>query len=177
MTLRKAVFLDRDGTLNWDYGYVGDPERVELLADSPRGLRLFQQAGFLLVVVTNQSGVQRGYFALNDVAAVNERVKMLLEAEGIALSHFYICPHGPEDGCNCRKPLAGLAEQAIEELGLDAARSIVIGDKESDIDLGTAIGASTARLAPKDAHTRAHLRAENWTALIPQLAAWIETVP
>lgn len=169
---RRAAFLDRDGTINLDYGYVGDPDRVELLPDVGQGLRLLAGAGFELVVVTNQSGVQRGYFTLARVDAVNERVRALLAAEGVSVAGFYVCPHGPEDACLCRKPLPGLAEQAFSEIALDRDGSIMVGDKESDIEMGQAVGAFTIRLAPTGTASGADLVAPDWASLMPLLERW-----
>jgi D-glycero-D-manno-heptose 1,7-bisphosphate phosphatase len=151
---RRAAFLDRDGTLMVDHGYVGRAEAVELLPDVGRGLRLLSQQGFALVVVTNQSGVDRGYFTLDDVEAVNTRLSEMLLSEDVELAGFYVCPHGPAAGCDCRKPRAGLAYAAAAEHDLDPRGSIVIGDKESDVELGLAIGARTILLAPEGRRSR-----------------------
>lgn len=138
---RPAVFLDRDGTIIVERNYLGDPAGVELAAGAVAGLRRMVALGLPLIVLTNQSGVARGYFTLADVERVNRRVATLLGEHGIAIAGWYVCAHGPEDGCDCRKPLPGLALAAARDHGIDLARSHVIGDKSSDIAVARAVGA------------------------------------
>lgn len=140
---KRALFLDRDGTLIVDQDYLADPAGVELFPGVAGALKMATEAGFLLVVVSNQSGVGRGYFTDADVVRVNERLFELLVAEGVVIDAFYHCPHAPEDGCNCRKPETGMVEKAAADLGIDTAASFVIGDKASDIELGRRTGAGT----------------------------------
>ena len=140
---RNAVLLDRDGTLNVEVNYLSHPDQLELLPHTAAGLQRLQAAGWLLVVITNQSGVGRGYFDEAMLVATNERLRSILRAEGVELDGIYYCPHVPEAGCLCRKPSTGLVEQAAAELGFDPARAFVIGDKPSDIQLGTNVGAIT----------------------------------
>jgi D-glycero-D-manno-heptose 1,7-bisphosphate phosphatase len=141
--LRPAVFVDRDGTIVHDRNHLGDPDGLELLPGAAEGLRLLRESGAALVVVTNQSGVARGFFGLSDVERVNERLRELLAAEGVELDGIYVCPHGPDDDCPCRKPRPGLILQAARELGLDLARSFMIGDTGADVEAGAAVGAVT----------------------------------
>lgn len=138
---RRAVFLDRDGTIIVEKNYLSDPERVTLEVGAAAGMRRMAAAGYVLVVLSNQSGVARGYFSRDQVDRVNRRVAELLLAEKVNVARWYVCYHGPNDDCACRKPRPGLALQAIEALGLDASESWVVGDKMSDVDLATAIGA------------------------------------
>ena len=140
---RAAVFLDRDGTVIKDAHYLHNPAEVELLPGAAEGLRRLRAAGLRLVLVTNQSGVGRGYFPRGDVERVHGRLIELLEAEGARLDAIYTCPHAPEDDCRCRKPRPGLIERACREIGLDPAQSFVIGDKPCDVDLGLAAGAAS----------------------------------
>lgn len=137
-----AVFLDRDGTVIADKHYLHDPAGVELLPGAAEGLRRMAALGLRLVLVSNQSGVGRGYFGRGDVERVHGRLVELLDAEGVRLDAFYICPHAPGEDCSCRKPRPGLVERACRELGLDAAASFVIGDKPCDVDLGLAVKAT-----------------------------------
>jgi D-glycero-D-manno-heptose 1,7-bisphosphate phosphatase len=137
-----AVFLDRDGTLIEDRHYLGDPDGVELLPNAVEGLRLMRQVGAALVVVTNQSGVARGYFDQSAVHAVNARVTELLAADGVELAGIYVCPHGPTDGCDCRKPAPGLLLRAADELGLELASSYLVGDSERDVEAAKRAGAT-----------------------------------
>lgn len=141
--LRRAVFLDRDGTLNVERAYLARPEQLALLPGAAAALRQFQTLGLLRILVTNQSGIARGYFSTADLAAVHARLHDQLAAENSSLTGVYVCPHGPDDGCGCRKPQPGLALTAAHEHQIDPSRSFVIGDKRADMQLGRAIGART----------------------------------
>jgi D-glycero-D-manno-heptose 1,7-bisphosphate phosphatase len=132
--------LDRDGTIVHDRHYLRDPRDLELLPNAAEGLRLLADAGFGLVVVTNQSGVARGHFTAGELELQHARLRELLEAEGVALDAVYACPHGPDDGCACRKPAPGLILQAADELGLDLARSVAIGDTPRDAEAARRAG-------------------------------------
>lgn len=138
---RIAVFLDRDGTINLDTGYIGDPDGLTLIPGSARAVRALNDTGVRAVVVTNQSGVARGRFTEGDLGRVNERLRELLAEEGARLDGLYHCPHHPDDGCRCRKPATGLVDRAAGELGVDPARSYVVGDKPSDMNLAANCGA------------------------------------
>lgn len=139
---RAFVLLDRDGTLNVERHYLRDPDLLELLPGVVAGLHLLRAAGFGLVVLTNQSGIARGYFTTADLDAVHARLGELLADAGLSLDGIYACPHGPDDGCTCRKPGVGLALAAAREHGFDPACGYVIGDKVADIALGRALGAA-----------------------------------
>jgi len=138
--MRGCLFLDRDGTIIFDRGYLSDPAGVELLPGAAEGLLLLRQAGFLLVVVSNQSGVGRGRITRVDLDAVNRRLRELLERQGVALDGIYCCEHREDAGCNCRKPGTALVEEAARRLPIDLERSAVIGDKTSDVMLGRRLG-------------------------------------
>ncbi len=138
-----AVFLDRDGTVIVEKHYLHDPAGVELLPGVVAGLRRMAGLGLRLVLVSNQSGVGRGYFGREDVERVNGRLVELLAAQGLRLDALYLCPHAPTEACDCRKPLPGLITRASRELGLNPAASFVIGDKLCDVDLGLAVQATT----------------------------------
>jgi len=140
---RRFVVLDRDGTIIEEREYLSEPEQVALLAGVGTALRELQQMGFGLVVITNQSGVGRGIFDQTQLERVHERLRELLEREGVHLDGLYVCPHKPDDDCACRKPRLELLRKAAEELGFNLANSIVIGDKASDIEMGRAAGALT----------------------------------
>jgi len=136
---RPAVFLDRDGTIIEDSGFIGDPARVRILPTVADALRLLAGHGFATVVVSNQSGVARDYFDEDAVRAVNAHLAALLAGEGVSIDDWYHCPHyGVE--CACRKPAPGMILRAAEEHGLDVARSAVVGDRGSDIELARAVG-------------------------------------
>ncbi len=135
---RPAAFLDRDGTLMEDTGYIGTPERVRLLPDVVPALRLLEDRGFQRIVITNQSGVARGYFGAPDVERVHAELTRRLAAEGAAIDGYYFCAHLEE--CDCRKPLPGMVRRAVAERGLDLERSAVFGDRASDIEMAAALG-------------------------------------
>lgn len=139
----RYVLLDRDGTINVEREYLSDPDQVELLHHAARGIQEMGRLGLGVIVVTNQSGIGRGLFDLNRLAAIHERLLELLDAEGARLDDIVYCPHLPDDGCGCRKPLTGMVEEAARRHGFSAAESFVVGDKPCDIDLGRAIGATT----------------------------------
>lgn len=135
-----AVFLDRDGTLIEHHHYLSRPDQVALIPGAAAALRALAGAGWALVVITNQSGIGRGYFGEDDLAAVHRRLEELLATEGIRLDGIYHCPHRPEDGCRCRKPAPALVERAVAELGLDLGGSVVVGDNMADVELGRTLG-------------------------------------
>ena len=139
MAIRKpAAFLDRDGTLMEDSGFIGDPARVLVLAGVVPALRLLEEAGFERIVVTNQSGVARGYFGEPDVERVNAELAGRLAGEGVTIDAFYYCAH--LEACDCRKPQPGLVRRAQFERKLDLACSVVFGDRGSDIRLAENVG-------------------------------------
>lgn len=138
---RPFVLLDRDGTINVDKEYIGDPALLELIPGAAAGLRRLQEIGCGLAVVSNQSGVAKGFFDVAAVERVNARLHALLAAEGVTLDGVYVCTHQAGDGCNCRKPNTGLVEQAVRDHGFDPREGFVVGDKVSDIELGKRIGA------------------------------------
>lgn len=132
---RRAVFLDRDGTLIVDQHYLSDPDKVIILPGVIETLTALQIADFALIVVSNQSGVGRGYFPRQVVDLINERVARLLADRGVKIDGWYYCPHAPDARCRCRKPAPGLLEEAAADLDIDLRRSYVIGDKISDCEL------------------------------------------
>jgi D-glycero-D-manno-heptose 1,7-bisphosphate phosphatase len=141
---RRAVFLDRDGTLNVDLHYLRDPARLELHRGVGAGLRRLREAGFLLLVVTNQSGVVRGLYTAADVEALHARLLAMLKQEGASVDAFYYCPHAPEQGCACRKPGIALFQQAAREWDLELARCAILGDRYLDVQAGRRLGMFTA---------------------------------
>ncbi|MDH4186450.1 MAG: lipopolysaccharide heptosyltransferase II [Nitrospira sp.] len=141
-----TVFLDRDGTLNVDPGYLKVAAELKLLPGVEPALARLKRAGAKLVVVTNQSGVARGLLTLKDLEAIHARLQGLLEQEDVALDAIYFCPHHPDDGCRCRKPETGMVERAVSELDLDLRRSYLIGDHARDIQLAKRVGARAVLL-------------------------------
>ncbi|ADU63289.1 MAG: D-glycero-beta-D-manno-heptose 1,7-bisphosphate 7-phosphatase [Pseudodesulfovibrio sp.] len=139
----RYVLLDRDGTIIFDRHYLHDPAGVELLPGAAQGMRRMRELGWGLAVLTNQSGVGRGYYDEASVLACNARMAELLLAQGVRLDGIFFCPHEPEAACGCRKPAPGLMEQAARSLGFDPHESVMIGDKDVDMLLGRAVGAAT----------------------------------
>ena len=129
----KAVFLDRDGTINVDYGYVYQKEKLQFTEGALEGLKMLYEAGYLLIIVTNQSGIARGYFTLNEMETFHEFMLQQLEENGITISKIYYCPH--LEGCNCRKPKLEMFYKARDEFEIDFERSYAIGDKLRDLSL------------------------------------------
>ena len=132
----KAIFLDRDGTLNRDLGYVYNTDQLELLPGVVEALTIFRDAGFLLIVVTNQSGVGRGFYTKEDAAGFNKALNETLEKNGIRIAEYYTCYHSPEEKCICRKPSPYLINKAVKDFNIDTKASFLFGDKESDIQCG-----------------------------------------
>lgn len=139
----KFVLLDRDGTIIVDKHYLHDPDGVELLPGAAEGLKRMQDMGYRLAVLTNQSGVSRGYYDEASVHACNERMEELLAGHNVRIDGVYYCPHSPDDGCDCRKPATGLMDQAVEVHGFDPREAVMIGDKKADMGVGRNSGAKT----------------------------------
>lgn len=142
---KRAAFLDRDGVLNVDHGYVHKPEQLEWIPGAPEAVRLLNDAGYLVIVVTNQSGVARGYYGEADVQAFHNHLQEKLRAYGAHIDAFYYCPHHPEGvvkelaiRCHCRKPEPGMIERAARDWPLDLSRSFLIGDKDADMTAAAA---------------------------------------
>lgn len=148
--MNRAVFLDRDGTVTEEVGYLTNIDLLRLIPGVGDAIRRLNQAGFKVVLVTNQSGVARGYFPESFVHEAHEKLIRMLGYEGASLDGIYYCPHHPTAGnskytiaCGCRKPGTGLLDRAAKDLDIDITRSFVIGDKWSDVELGQRAGAKT----------------------------------
>ena len=139
----KVVILDRDGTIVVDRGYLADPNGLEFIPGASEALRWLFECGYRLVVITNQSGVGRGLFSIEAVETMNARLYAMVEAIGAKLAKIYFCPHAPEANCACRKPNLALMDQAANELRFDPRASVVVGDKESDVEIWTSGGGHT----------------------------------
>jgi D-glycero-D-manno-heptose 1,7-bisphosphate phosphatase len=145
--VHRAVFLDRDGTINDEVGYVNHIERFNLLPHVGQAIQLLNQHRLKAVVITNQSGVARGYFPESLIHEVHQKLQDLLKKEGAHLDGIYYCPHHPDIGvppyrqrCRCRKPATGLIEQAVKELSLDTSQSYMVGDRGVDIEFAQQVG-------------------------------------
>ncbi len=139
----RLVLIDRDGTINVERNYLSTPEEVELFPRSAEGIKLLRALGLKVAVVTNQSAIGRGYFDLDRLAEIHHRLGEILEEAGTKFDAIYFCPHLPEDNCDCRKPLAAMAQKAETDFGADLSESFVIGDNVCDIELGKNIKATT----------------------------------
>lgn len=165
-----AVFLDRDGTLITEHHYLDDPDRVELVAGAAQGLRALREAGYLLVVVTNQSGIARGLYSLDDYRRVAARVDAVLGEAGVVVDATRFCPHHPDarPPCGCRKPATGMHRDAAAELGIDVAASWYVGDKASDVLPALALGGRG--ILVRTGHGR------EWEGRVPQVVAVVDDV-
>ena len=138
-----AVFLDRDGTINEEKNFISKPEEVILIPKSANAIRELNKLGLKVFVISNQSGIARGYFTEHDLHKINERLIRLLSEENAYVDKIYYCPHLDEDNCNCRKPKPGMLLQAENEFGIDLNNSFVVGDRFVDVDAGKNAGAKT----------------------------------
>jgi D-glycero-D-manno-heptose 1,7-bisphosphate phosphatase len=151
VSARRYVFLDRDGTLVADPGYVHRIEDYALLPGVPEALHELCAAGFRLAIVTNQSGIGRGYYGMAEFERFQARLLADLGRAGVNVDATYLCPHVPGDGCACRKPAPALLERARTELDADLEQSWVIGDAQSDVELAARAGCRAVWLAPPGA--------------------------
>jgi D-glycero-D-manno-heptose 1,7-bisphosphate phosphatase len=143
-TPRRLALIDRDGTIIVDKVYLSDPDGIEFAPGAIEGLRLLRDAGFALALITNQSGIARGYFDAARLEQIHDRLRSMLAAEGLGLDAIYVCPHGPDDGCDCRKPEPGMVRSAMRDFGFGPDEAVVIGD--TDADMGAAAAAGVAGL-------------------------------
>ncbi len=149
--MQPAIFLDRDGTLNYDYGWIATPDKMELLPGAGEAVLAINRAGYLAVLVTNQPVIARGECTADELNAIHAKLQALLAESGAHLDGIYYCPHHPDKGfagertelkipCNCRKPGPGLLEEAARDLNIDVSRSWMIGDSERDLGAAAAFG-------------------------------------
>lgn len=144
---RRAVFLDRDGTINIEKNYLHKIEDFEFISGAPEAIKKLKDAGFLVIVVSNQSGIARGYFDEQAVMMLHQHIQTLLKSYGTVIDAFYFCPHHPEEGlgdykvdCDCRKGNPGMLLQAAKEYDIDLQNSFMVGDKLADIEVGERVG-------------------------------------
>jgi D-glycero-D-manno-heptose 1,7-bisphosphate phosphatase len=143
---RRAIFLDRDGTVSYEVGYVNHPSRYDIMPGSAEAIKKINQSNFLAVLITNQAGVARGYFTEELILEVHDKLKKLLSEKNAFLDALYYCPHHPEVGespyrkdCDCRKPKPGLLREAEKKFHIDLSRSYIIGDSIKDIETGSRV--------------------------------------
>jgi D,D-heptose 1,7-bisphosphate phosphatase len=173
---RPAIFLDRDGTLLTERGYLSDPRKIKFYRGTAAALRSLQKAGFRLIVVTNQSGIGRGYFSEKTFGEINRRFLALLRARAVVIDGVYYCPHAPSAGCRCRKPKPYLLRRAAARWKIPVASSYVIGDQMTDIDMAVAAGARPVLVltgSGRRNRTAALRRGAKIAAHIGSAAAWV----
>ena len=140
---RRAVFLDRDGTIIEDVPYLSDPLKVVLINGTANAIKTLKAAGFMVIVITNQSGVGRGFYTELDVGAIHAKIDSILENEGTGIDDYFYCPHEPRERCPCRKPETVMVERAVDKYSIDVEKSYVVGDKSSDLGLADNAGATS----------------------------------
>jgi D-glycero-D-manno-heptose 1,7-bisphosphate phosphatase len=139
--MKKAIFLDRDGTLIEEIGFLHRIEDLKIFSFTDEALSILKKAGFLLIIITNQSGIGRGFFSEAEMHQIHAQIQKELNNK---IDAFYFCPHLPQENCNCRKPRTGMIEQAVADFNVNKAESWMVGDKQSDIELGFNAGTKTA---------------------------------
>lgn len=176
---RRAVFLDRDGTIIFDRGYLKAAQQVCLLAGAGEALATLQQQGFALVLISNQSGIGRGLITPEQAEQVHQAVVARLRKYGVQLDAAFYCPHTPAENCGCRKPSPQMFLRAAKELGLDLARSFMVGDKPCDIEAGKRAGCRTILLKPRESMSPTELQpdriASDWPEVLQHLLGTPET--
>lgn len=140
MNLYPAAFLDRDGTINEEVGYLNHISRLKIISGVPKAIKLLKDAGFKVFVITNQSGPARGYFPISLVEEIHKAIQKRLKRRGAQIDDFFVCLHHPNENCPCRKPKIGLLEEAFSKYPLDPKSSYVIGDRLIDIEMAKNMG-------------------------------------
>ncbi|MFC2044645.1 D-glycero-beta-D-manno-heptose 1,7-bisphosphate 7-phosphatase [Chloroflexota bacterium] len=171
----KAVFVDRDGTINRDVPYCARPADFELLPTVGRGIHLLNEWGFRVVVVTNQSGISRGYFNEETLALIHQRMRDELAREGASVDAVYYCPHHPDEGCDCRKPNIGLLRRAAADFQLDLTCCYVIGDSLKDIEAARRAGCQSVLVYGGSAAPEFKDKADFACADFYSAAVWVVT--
>jgi D-glycero-D-manno-heptose 1,7-bisphosphate phosphatase len=172
----KAVFLDRDGTIMKDASHVGQVDQVVLIPKAVQSLKRLQEAGYKLFVITNQSGVGRGYFTHEAVESIHTHLNERFNEVGVRLERYYVCPHHPEDHCDCRKPKPKFLLEAAQEYGLDLSRCFMIGDRASDIQAGLNAGTKTILVLTGVGHetlARQEIKPDHVAADLAAATTWI----
>jgi histidinol-phosphate phosphatase family protein len=139
----RAVFLDRDGTINEEVNYLNKEDQVKILPGSAKAIKILNEHGYKVIIITNQSGVARGYLSIQKLEEINKHLKSELLKEGAIIDAIYYCPHHPDEGCDCRKPNTKLLERAAEDLDIDFTSSYIVGDKLNDLKTGKKVGCGT----------------------------------
>lgn len=158
--MNRAVFLDRDGTINVDVGYLSDPSELVFIKGSKEGVKLLKDNGFFVFIVTNQSGVGRKYFSLKKLEAIHERLLSEFARDGINIDGIHFCPHHPDEKCRCRKPQPKMVLDIAKKMDIDLGKSYFVGDKLIDVHTGKNAGCKTILI---DAGINLHIEdEEDW---------------
>jgi heptosyltransferase-2 len=155
-----AVFLDRDGTLNEDHGYVTSPEQLVIFSGVPEALARLNKMGFQVILVTNQSAIGRGLLTIHDLQHIHQKLADILRAHGGHIDEVYVCPHHPDEGCACRKPQVAMIKQAAERFSLDLSQCFFVGDKCSDLEAAHKAGV-TGVLVLSSGYSEAAIKARD----------------
>lgn len=172
----RAVFLDRDGTIMEDSICVGEVEHVVLIPRATQALKRLQDAGYKIFIITNQSGVGRGYFTREAVESIHAHLNEQFGRAGVQFDRYYVCPHHPEDNCDCRKPKPKFLLDAAREYGLDLSRCFMIGDRASDLQAGVNAGARSVLVltgAGRETLANQEAQPDHVANDIAEAAAWI----
>lgn len=169
----RAVFLDRDGTIARDVHYCRRVEDFEILPTVPKAIRLLNEHGFKVVVITNQSGIARGYFAEEILARIHKKMEDEFAEHNARVDAIYYCPHHPDDGCECRKPKTALFHKAAEDYDIDFQVSCVVGDMQMDIDAGKALGCKTVLVTTGTKPQATNPHPNYTTSSLLKAAQWI----
>lgn len=147
MSGRKCVFIDRDDTIAKDVPYCDSPDKFHLFPGVPGQIKRLNDAGYLVIVITNQSGIGRGYFTEDTLKKIHGKMTSDIEAGGGHLDAIYYCPHRPDENCQCRKPGTLMGERAVKDFGIDVKGSFMVGDSDADMRFGEKLGCSTLRVS------------------------------
>lgn len=167
----RAVFLDRDGTMAPDVHYCRRPEDFELFPYTAKAVGLLNEHGFKVIVITNQSGIARGYFTEETLADIHQKMERELAKESAFVEAIYYCPHHPDDNCDCRKPKPELVLQAVKDFNIDLKHSFVVGDLQVDVELGRVVGCQTI-LVGKDKTINADATASDLLEAAHKILKW-----
>ena len=170
----RAIFLDRDGTMAIDVSYCSRPEDFELFPNTARAIKLLNEHDYKVIVITNQSGVARGYFTEDTLGRIHQKMRGKLVEEGARIDGIYYCPHHPNDNCECRKPKPKMVMQAVNEHDIDLKQAFMVGDKPLDIQLGKNVGCRTVLIPANTGETEVGPGSPDYTASdLLQAALWI----
>lgn len=170
----RAVFLDRDGTMNRDVPYCRRPGDFELFPHTARAVKRLNESGYKVIIITNQSGVARGYFTEETLARIHQKMRDQLAEKDAHIDGIYYCPHHPDDNCDCRKPKPKMVLQAAQEHDVDLKRSFMVGDKPMDIQLGQSVGCRTVLIPSDPGDAGSEPCSPDYTAAdLYQAALWI----